>query len=48
MSFDFDDLARRAYEEEMERLEAERLMEEARERARRDFEQMKREGREDA
>lgn len=48
MSYDVNELARRAYEEEMERLEVERLVEEARERARRDFKRMKPEGREDA
>lgn len=48
MSFDVEELMERAYTEELERLEAERLMEEARERARRDFERMKREGREGA
>lgn len=48
MSFDVEELARRAYDEELERLEAEQLMEEARERARCDFERMRREGRNDA
>ncbi len=48
MSFDHEELTRRAYDEELERLEAERLMEEARERARRDFERMRRERRNDA
>lgn len=45
MHYDAEELADRAYEDEMDRLEAERLMEESREQARRDFEARKHRGR---
>jgi hypothetical protein len=48
MELDLEELKERAYEAELERLEAERAMEEARERARRDFARTERERRENA
>lgn len=40
MTFDRDELMQHAYDEEMERLEVERLIEDARAEARRDYERM--------